>query len=298
MAYQLIYTSYRSSLVQGRTGFSTVARSEAMSERLVSEIEKFSQYDIPSGTVYSHRIVDVGDRFHVLTRTKDCGVDYTGRNNYIAHHLVFSEAEVEKMSANPAEILLSFSQWYDSFFGEPRYLDEIPFTRLYKNQILGLPAENWRERFGDCAYAASLGASASIRASVADAKVLLRLYAESLYLVKHLASDWDITFTTHLTACDNPSDFAWRGWEVSNERADVDIVENKIGALPEGRSAEYARTGILTNAEKYNLSVSNKVFKGRKFNVVSSMQTSYKPVFIGLGVGMAILVAVVAYFMI
>ncbi len=299
MAYQLIYTSYSSSLVQGRTGFSTVARCEKMSERLILEVERASQYDITSGVVYAHRIVDAGGKFHILTRTKDCGVDYTNRNNYIAHHLIFSEEEAAQISANPAEILLSYSQWYDSFFGEPRYLDEIPFTRLYKNQVLTLPAETWREKFGDCAYAAILGETSTIRASVGDAKTLLRLYAEALKLRCHAGKDWDVTFTTQMLTSDKPSEFAWRAREnFGSEIPDVDLIDGKIGALPTGKLAEYARTGILSNAERYNLSVSNRLFKGRKFNVVSTLQTSYAPAFIGLGIGVVILVAaVVGYIM-
>ncbi len=295
MAYQLIYTSYSSSLVQGRTGFSTVARCEKMPERLVLEVERASQYDIASGVVYAHRIVDVGGRYHILTRTKDCGVDYTNRNNYIAYHLIFSEEEAAQISANPAEILLSYSQWYDSFFGEPRYLDEIPFTRLYKNQVLTLPAETWREKFGDCAYAAILGETSSIRASVGDAKTLLRLYAEALKLRWFAGKDWDVTFTTHMLASDKSSEFAWRAREnFGAEVPEVDLIDGKIGALPTGRSAEYARTGVLSNAEKYNLSVSNRLFKGRRFNVVSTFQTSYVPAFVGLGIGVVIFAAAVA----
>ena len=69
MAYQLIYTSYQSSLVQGRTGFSTVARSVSMPERLVAEIERISQYDIEKGTVFAHRIISLSAQvYHVLTR--------------------------------------------------------------------------------------------------------------------------------------------------------------------------------------------------------------------------------------
>ena len=291
MAFQQVYTSYSTSLVQGRTGFSTVARCRDIPERLVSEIERISQYDIPSGTVFSHRIIDCGSRYHVLTRTKDCGVDYTNRNNYIAHHLIFSDDEIATITVNPAEILSGYSQWLDSFEGEPRYLPEVDSSRLDKLQKFGLPAENWRAKFGDCAYAASLGASASIFASVEQGGDLLCLYAEALHLLAHKKEDWSITFTTHIFPSEKYSDFCWYASSEDGCNYTVDFVHTRIAHLPIGREAEYARSGLLTNAEKYNLKVERNIPSVRRFNVVQE-KTSYTPIFVA--VVLAVIIAVVA----
>ena len=115
MAYQLIYTSYPMSLVNGRTGFSTVARTREMSEKLSSAIERCSVYDVSRGVVYTHRILNVGGKsWHVLSRITDSGVDYTNRNNYIAHHLALSADEISGL-ANPAEILMQWNGWKSSW---------------------------------------------------------------------------------------------------------------------------------------------------------------------------------------
>ena len=86
MACQLIFTSSPVSLTTGRTGFSTVARTSDMPEKLAAAVERCSVYEIPSGAVYSHRILGVGtQKWHLLSRIRDAGTDYTNRNNFIAH---------------------------------------------------------------------------------------------------------------------------------------------------------------------------------------------------------------------
>ncbi len=297
MAYQLIYTSYQSSLVQGRTGFSTVARSVSMPERLVAEIERISQYDIEKGTVFAHRIISLSAQvYHVLTRTKDCGVDYTNRNNYIAHHLIFSAQEVDNITANPAEVMLCFDGWVDAFEGEPRFIEDIDCSQFCKS-VVQLPARTWQRRFGDCGYASVLGDNSQIYADVNDSTTLLYLYAEALLLLKLKNTDWCKTFTTHSLSIDKPTDFNWcAGNSILPENADIDLSRNKSKVLPSGRGAEYARSGVATNAEKYNLSVQRNESSNKGFNVVESEKSSYVPVYIGIAVSVVILVIAIVYY--
>lgn len=300
MAYQQIYMSYKSSLTPGRTGFSTVARCESMPDALVAEVERFSQYDIKSGTVYSHRIIAAGGKsYHLLTRVKDCGVDYTNRDNYIAHHLIFGEDELESVSATAADILMSFGDWMDSFWGEPRFIREIPANAFCKYNVSRLPARAWKARFGDCAYAAVLGNTARIRAEVSDAGELLKLYAESLLIAQLKHEDWDITFTTQLLPSDKAADFAWvASASLGAQGAVVDMCANTVRFLPTGRAAEYACSGVKTNAEKYNLKVSNSIAeRSRNFRVVPSLETSYTPVYVGAAVGVVLIAVAVAFLM-
>ena len=106
MAFQLVYTSYPVSLSVGRSGFSTVARSSDMPEKLVVKVEKCGIYDSRAPIIYSHRIVEAnGGKWHVLSRVCDSGTDYTNRNNYIAHHLVISSEEAMKLGVVSADIL-------------------------------------------------------------------------------------------------------------------------------------------------------------------------------------------------
>ena len=77
MAYQLIFTSYPESLTTGRTGFSTVARSADMPEKLAAVVERRSVYEIQRGAVFSHAVIEAcSAKWHLLTRTVDAGVDY------------------------------------------------------------------------------------------------------------------------------------------------------------------------------------------------------------------------------
>ncbi|MBO5255314.1 MAG: hypothetical protein J6B07_05755 [Opitutales bacterium] len=297
MAYQLVYTSYSASLIQGRTGFSTVARCKSMPERLVSEVERISQYDLAHGTVYAHRIIRLSSTsYHILSRTKDCGVDYTNRNNYIAHHLIFSDNEIDSIEANPAEIMLGYNQWIDSFSGEPRYIEELSPKDFSRYGILKLPANTWLEVFGDSACASVLGNSSLIEADVKDSLLLLRLYAEALLLLKHCRQDWNRTFTTYLLPSDNSSDFNWYVDGISSASVDVSVRSRKCNIMPVGRTAEYARTGIATNSEKYNLKVKQNIGRERQFNVVTNSESSNKLIFILSIVGCIIIMVALAYY--
>ncbi len=297
MAYQLIYTSYSSSLIQGRTGFSTVAMSETLPANLVSEIQRISQYDIPSGVVFAHRIISFGGgKYHILTRTKDCGLDYTNRNNYIAHHLIFTEAEVDRIYVNPADVMLAFPLWCDLFSGQPRYIPELSLSDFNSKRVLFLPARNWQTHFGDCAYAATIfNKPAVIKADVSNASLLLKLYDESLLLFREVKEMWSVPFTTQLLPSDKRVDFVWcASSSVSSFDADVDVVNAKAKVLPTDRSAEYARTGVMTNTERYNLKISDNISKNRNFNVVD-FKKSRKPLVAGI-VALLAIVAAVGYF--
>ncbi len=115
MAFQMVYTSVRSGLVAGRSGFCTAARHREIKESLVARLEDFSaQYDrgIAAGgtlpVVYQHRIVAIRDQHHhVLMRLGDAGNDYTGRTNHIAHCLVVEPSEIAGLPISPAEAILA-----------------------------------------------------------------------------------------------------------------------------------------------------------------------------------------------
>ena len=262
MAYQLIFTSSPVSLTTGRTGFSTVARTSEMPEKLAAAVERCSVYEAARGGVYSHRILSVGSqKWHLLSKIKDAGVDYTNRNNFLAHHLILSPEEAVRLNSNPAEILL--------FWGEPRYI-EPPKGLSEIGEKAELPAREWEKIFSDAGKAALLGASAvKIKAEISSAETLLRLYAESLRLFINPGQSWDISFTTHFNASENPRDFIWRAGCGAEFQGEIDVEKRICPPAPDNRSAEYARTGIMNNREKFNLKVSGPDFGKRKFNVVA-----------------------------
>src|SRR5258705_8949922 len=108
MPQQLIYTSAPRGVIAGRSGHCTVARSAAMRDALMLQLEKLSYYQhlsLSGGRdrpIFAYRIVDIrGSRFHVLSRIQDAGLDFTGRTNFIAHHLVLAPEEVRQFPTPP-----------------------------------------------------------------------------------------------------------------------------------------------------------------------------------------------------
>ena len=72
-----------------------------MREAVMLRLEQLSYYTHLSLTggverpIFTYRIVDIrGSRFHVLSRIRDAGLDFTGRTNFIAHHLVVGPEEI------------------------------------------------------------------------------------------------------------------------------------------------------------------------------------------------------------
>ena len=299
MAFQLIYTSYPKSLVVGRTGFSTVARSADMNEKLASAVERCSVYDIGEGEVFSHRILShAGENWHVLTRISDSGVDYTNRNNYIAHHLVLSESEIGGL-ANPAEILAQWTGWKTSWDQDPQYIENVSDLHTIKARN-SLPAKNWQTIFGSPAKAALLfGESVTISASPQDARVLLDLYSECLLLNTNQTDAWHTTFTTSFSSSENANDFMWKA--IPNcENASINLSARIAPEAPNNRASEYATTGVMTNRERLNLQVKTPVAQTR-FKVVqtkTSTEFSPKNIYIASAVVSLLALIIIAYLLI
>jgi hypothetical protein len=136
MAFELVYTSASQGLRLGSVGFCTVARHENIPDGLVLDLEKLSGFDLPPGienvqAIYSFLTIErPTGKYWVFCRKRVCEIpDYSGRSNYIAHHLILDEEEVERLSNHrglaitPASILLTFS-WRSEFEGEAHMITE------------------------------------------------------------------------------------------------------------------------------------------------------------------------------
>jgi hypothetical protein len=227
MPQQLIYTSAPRGIIAGRSGHCTVARSAAMREALMLQLEKFSYYQhlsLSGGQerpIFACRIVDIrGTRFHVLSRIQDAGLDFTGRTNFIAHHLVFTPEEIRQFSTPPV-ILRDWSGWVKSWAKEPQSLENEDWAELIAMAgKTNVPAQTWQRVTGDAVNGYGLleaRAGASFRVDDQPAEVVLKLFAESLELleVRDTRRDfrntaWNYTFTTSMQEQDNPADFRWR----------------------------------------------------------------------------------------
>lgn len=259
MPQQLIYTSAPRGIVAGRSGHCTVARSALMREALMLQLEKFCYYQhlsLSGGQerpIFSCRIVDIrGTRFHVLSRIQDAGLDFTGRTNFIAHHLVFTPEEIRQFPTPPV-ILREWPGWVKSWTKEPQSLENEDWADL--TALAGksnIPAQTWQRVTGDAVNGYGLleaRAGASFRVDDQADETVLELIAESLELfeVRDARRDfrtaaWNYTFTTSMQEQDNPADFRWRCIHSDNPAA------NRF-ATPDCRELSAVRATKLTGEE-------------------------------------------------
>jgi hypothetical protein len=228
MAWQLVYTSAPALIDAGRSGFGTVARHEAIRPALQTELERISQFSREQGLsknriLFYHRVLDLrGERYHVLSRIKDAGSDYTGRTNHIAHHIVLTAAEAEQCyrttRCSPADMILwatSNGLWHDQWNEAARLFDsseEIAVGSIPAR--LSLPAVSWGLVTGSAANAAILAPGGTATEGCwllyreDQASQLLSLIGEALCL--H-SNPWAISFTTDTQPTDRIEEFQWRG---------------------------------------------------------------------------------------
>lgn len=227
MPQQLIYTSAPRGIVAGRSGHCTVARSAAMREALMLQLEKLSYYQhlsLSGGQerpIYSCRVVDIrGSRFHVLSRIQDSGLDFTGRTNFLAHHLIFTPEEVRQFPSPPI-ILRGWTGWLKSWSKEPQLLENEDWSGLAGlSGSVSVPATKWQQVTGDAVNGYGLlesRAGIAFRVDNLTEEQILALFAESLELLElrdprrdFRATAWQYTFTTSMQEQDNPADFRWR----------------------------------------------------------------------------------------
>lgn len=226
MALQLIYTSAPRLLQAGRTGFGTVAKHPAIRGALQSEIERFSQFSRQEGlkpdrVIFQYRVIPIsGAVFHVISRLKDAGSDYTGRTNHIAQHVIFSSAEAHTAAVagvTPADVIFNLnarSFWCDSWHTAPIEFgpaEEIAITSI--KPAISLPATYWQGLTGTPASAAILAPGQTAEScwviyAPGHADELLALLGESLLLHPN---PWRISFANEFQPTDRVDEIAWRG---------------------------------------------------------------------------------------
>ena len=260
MAFRLIFTSSPSSLTGSRTGFCTVARSAEMSEKLALFVEKCGAYEhekMQGKPIFSHRRIWLGDKaYHILSRAVDSGADYTNRSNYIADHLILTEEETA-LVPSPAQAILEFGGWLDSYGAPPRFLGNVEIKK--SAQKFAPPASLWKEIFADEGKAALLlSDNVELCAKNSDGEKLLKLFAQAAALCSPETKAWDYTFTTALCRGENPQDFSWKTYiSASGEEhpASINLISKTAPAAPQNAVADFARTAKISNRDRLNLKV-------------------------------------------
>ncbi|MEI7910930.1 MAG: hypothetical protein WCK77_14940 [Verrucomicrobiota bacterium] len=220
MASQLVYTSAAKLLDAGRSGFGTVARSRLLSPLVVNSIEQVSQFANERGldrkrVIHCHRRITAGSsRFHLLSRIRDAGSDYTGRTNHIAHQLVVTSEEAARAAARgltPADVLRQFD-WLSEWSGGARFFETAEEVALDSFQPDGVRSnrQTWVSATGNPEHARLLAWVGAPRTGVIialDSSDRLALMAEAL--AEFDTQSWSRTFTTSLETTDELSGLDW-----------------------------------------------------------------------------------------
>ena len=277
MAFALIFTSVPQGLKPGTGGFCTVAQTQGLPERDAKFLESLSGYqDIAPATspqalslnpiAYSHWCFDGGTR-QVLSRVAFAGLDYSGRSNKLAHHLLLTPDD-GLPNAGPAALLLGLEDAgllaADSNDAKRRrgWHPPLRLPAVIANDA-NVSANRWGALTGDPGWAGVLAEAflAGRKAFLVFAPggetngpTLLRLFAEALALLPS-ERRWDVTFTTYFMELHQGSDCHWRavpaGSPHLNQATRLDALILDLTALPFPRQAqggglvEAARTGIM-----------------------------------------------------
>lgn len=224
------------------------------------QLEKLSYYQHLSliggqeRRISACRVLDIrGTRYHVLSRIQDAGLDFTGRTNFLAQHLVFTPEEIRQF-ASPPVIFAKWSGWLNSWTKDPENLENEDWGNLSDLfSIISIPAQTWQKLSGDATNGygmLEIRSSASFRVDAIAEEQILSLFAESLELLElrdtrkdFRASAWQYTFTTSIQEQDNPADFKWRCIHSDNPAA-------PRFAGPDCRAITDVKVGRVTNEEK------------------------------------------------
>jgi len=246
MPLQLVFTSAPQGLTPGRSGYCTVARHRAVPDRLAQLLESVgTPHESAEGETFTFRTLEAGDRhWFVLSRFVARGLDYTQRDNRLAHHLIFT-AEEAALLAPPAALAARWKGWLAEWSGAPAWLDgETKPLALEPSTPLS-PAVTWRETTGTGAKAAWLidatgAVSVGLRNPPANA-TLLRLFAESSALIGKAA--WHGTFTTDARVT-GEAGFVWAAH--AERPATIDFVDARTQPAPIGDLARQAAAGLTS----------------------------------------------------
>lgn len=253
MSQELIYTSAPRGLLPGSQGFCTVAVTKSLSAAWREALERLSAFrpPFPPGDTrnpvrYSHLRLTIGGQTRsVLSRVSDAGLDYSGRSNILAHHVVV--APDDQCAAGPAWLLQqpdTFPEWH----GEIGWLNE---RRLPDGDRPPRPCRRWEELTGDAGWGGALvealatGRPADLIAPPDD---VLGLFVESLALVEP-SRRWSVGLAT--LAIDSPAaSVAWQG-HLPGPGVAEKLRRRGHGIVIEGRpSCGRAENGSASSARK------------------------------------------------
>ena len=154
--FKLIYTSVPKGLIQGRSGFTTVAMTEGFPSNLIPLVENMSGYrniyppEDPNAarnpvncTYFRQRFGST--EYSMVSRIAYHGLSYTGRSNTLAVHLLFTPEEMARLDVSPAQLLQADENF--EWSGEISLLPVAP--KLKHVHPASKRGPSWDQFFGD-----------------------------------------------------------------------------------------------------------------------------------------------------
>lgn len=220
-----------------------------MPDRLAQLLESLgTPHAASSGATFTFRSVEAaGSRWLVLSRFVARGLDYTRRDNRLAHHLVFRDGETGVLPP-PAAIAYRWKGWKDEWSEQACWLDGADRPIALSKDTPLTPAMAWREETGTGSKAAWLvkGGSAAPICLINAPETLrtLRLLAESSALLGDGA--WSASFTTDSSVTGSEG-FDWSVGQAPGRADHLDLALAASLPAPTGPAAKVAATGMTAS---------------------------------------------------
>lgn len=268
MAFELVHTSVPHGLKTGSSGFCTVAQTKGLAPNVALLLESLSSYKpyFPhydenaekNPVSYSHYIGSVsGNTYHILSRVCFYGMDYTGRSNKLAHHIV---CESDELCAEPSSIFaqkeLFFKEWKQN--NPPQFFPEQ--IQIVPEESSFVKAVTWEAYTGDAGWAGFLaqqylkdpGKAVFIIFDPLKHVNILQLAVEALHLLPEDVR-WQVSFNTYFSTLPAGMSCAWRfctpdcaALQDARRNPAVRIIDITKPLPPAGGGElqDFARTGI------------------------------------------------------
>ena len=263
MATELIITSVPKGLKPGSYGFCTAACTKDLNEPTSRALEVISGYrhlfspeeGKANPVAFSYLLYEfAGRQRRVLSRVADMGLDYSGRTNKIAHHLVLSEEEA-KRPAGPAALCASgvfMERWPED--EQPHYLDARTVSCSESINVNAIKTGAWQKLTGDSGWAGVLAGTVLTRRPVIlivrPDQDVLTLFREALVLLKP-EERWKATFSTYYTSLPANAQCQWR--------ALVDgAYDEKLLRIPNAITLDLRNPGALPRVDEIALTPQEK----------------------------------------
>ncbi|MDR0705684.1 MAG: hypothetical protein LBF88_11935, partial [Planctomycetaceae bacterium] len=252
--------------LDGNSGFGIIAQTSGMAPNVARDVSMLSGYthqfaagDNRNPIAFLHVVRRTGGtNRHIVSRVADCGNDYSGRTNRIAHHWIIEESDLSGLSCGPAAIL-SLSEFFRTQWNEKPL--ELPRDRKLPNPVVSAQkCTAWEQILGDAGWGGVLAERAEKGDPVSlifePGMNLLPLLAESLALLPPNIR-WKLTFSTFFMKSQEPPGTNKVQIKCilagSDEEAFARLTPNTFvldlrsrpSTLPVGKYVEVARTGNI-----------------------------------------------------